>query len=84
MSVVGFWDNPEKAQSVVMQLSALKSVVEPAEEFIREVEDLGELFDLAVAESDEGELRQLENDLANLTKRCNRLSYRDYCHGRTI
>jgi len=73
MSGVGFWGNQEKAQSVVTQLSALKSVIEPAEEFIREVEDLKELFDLAAAESDQEELRQLENDLANLTKRCEQI-----------
>ena len=41
MSKPGFWDNQEKAQSVVSQLSALKAVVEPAQELQREVKDLG-------------------------------------------
>jgi len=70
MARAGFWDNPDKAQRIVSQLSALKSIVEPMEELLREVKDLAELFKLAVAESDEDELAQLEDDLAELVKRC--------------
>jgi peptide chain release factor 2 len=70
MSKTGFWDNPDSAQSVVSQLSALKSVVEPVEELQREVEDLRELYELAVSESDKEELAQLERQVAVLVKRC--------------
>ena len=70
MSRTGFWDNPEAAQSVVSQLSALKSVVEPVEELQHEVEDLRELFELAVSESDKEELNQLEGHLGIVTKKC--------------
>ena len=73
MSWSGFWDNPEAAQSLVSQVSALKSVVEPVMEMQREVDDLQELFELAAAESDEEELRQLEEDLAELVKRCEQI-----------
>jgi peptide chain release factor 2 len=69
MAKAGFWDNPETAQLVVSQLSALKSVVEPVEELQREVKDLQELYELA-AESDRDELAQLTEDLASLEKRC--------------
>jgi len=64
-----FWDNPEAAQAVVSELSALKSVVQPVEEIQHEVKDLVELFEMAV-ESDEDELAQLEGDLKALEKRC--------------
>jgi len=70
MSKTGFWDNQESAQSVVSQLSALKSVVEPAEELQREVGDLRELFELAVSESDKEELSQLEGHLDVLIDKC--------------
>ena len=70
MSKAGFWDNPDAAQSVVSQLSALKSVIEPVEEIHREVIDLQEMFELATAESDEDELAQLVDDLSALVKRC--------------
>jgi peptide chain release factor 2 len=73
MSGAGFWDNPEAAQSVVSELSTLKSVIEPVEEIQREVEDLRELFELAAAESDAEELAELEEDLANLEKRCEQI-----------
>jgi peptide chain release factor 2 len=72
MAKVGFWDNPEAAQSVVSQLSALKSVVEPVEEIEREVKDLAELFELAM-QSDEDELAQLADDVVHLSKKCQQI-----------
>ena len=73
MSREGFWDNPDSAQSVVSELSALKSVIEPVEEIQREAQDLQELFELAASESDDDELRQLEDDLGALVKRCEQI-----------
>ncbi|MFC1634608.1 peptide chain release factor 2 [Planctomycetota bacterium] len=73
MSKEGFWDNPDSAQSVVSQLSALKSVIEPVEEMLREVKDLQELFELADTESDAEELTQLEDDLDALVKKCEQI-----------
>lgn len=73
MSKAGFWDNPDAAQSVVSQLSALKSVIEPAEEVRRSVGDLAELFDLAQDESDEEILKQIEKDLDELLKKCEQI-----------
>ena len=73
MSKAGFWDNPDAAQSVVSQLSALKTVIEPVEEIHREVKDLQELFELASAESDKDELVQLAEDLGALVKRCEQI-----------
>ncbi|OHB67255.1 MAG: peptide chain release factor 2 [Planctomycetes bacterium RBG_13_62_9] len=70
MSKPGFWDHQESAQSVVSQLSALKSVVEPVEELLREVKDLGELYELAAEENDTDELAQLEEDAHSLERRC--------------
>jgi peptide chain release factor 2 len=73
MASAGFWDNPESAQPIVAQLSALKSLIEPVEEIQREVEDLQELFEMAAAESDKEELIQLEDDLSSLVKRCEQI-----------
>ncbi len=75
VSRAGFWDNPNTAQSTVSQLSSLKSVIEPVEETLREVGDLAELLKLAVAESDEEMLGQLEDDVANLTKKCEQIEF---------
>jgi len=72
MSRVGFWDDSDSAQAVVSQLSALKSIVAPAEEMQREAKDLQELFDLAIG-SDEDALDELEDDLSALLKRCEQI-----------
>ncbi len=73
IACAGFWDNPESAQPVVAQLSALKSIIEPVEELHHEVEDLQELFEMAAADSDKEELIQLEDDLSSLVKRCEQI-----------
>jgi peptide chain release factor 2 len=73
MSQPGFWDSPEAARFIVSQLSTLKSLVEPVEQIQQSATDLAELFDLAVAESDGQVLRHLEDDLAELVKRCERI-----------
>jgi len=73
MSQEGFWDHPEAAQRITTQLSALKAVVEPAEEVGREVADLAELFEMAAEEADDDELEQLEEDVEALVKRCEQI-----------
>jgi peptide chain release factor 2 len=70
MSQAGFWDNPDSAQSVVSQLSALKSVIEPVEEIQHEIKDIRELAELA---ADENELKQVEEDLHKLVKKCEQI-----------
>jgi len=71
MAKAGFWDNPDKARTVVSELSALKSVIEPAEEIQREVKDIQELSELAADE--EEELKQVQDDLNALVKRCEQI-----------
>jgi len=73
MSSVGFWDDSEKAQSVVSRLSSLKSVIEPAEKVRKSVSDLAELFEMAAEEDDEDTLSELEKDLAGLGKKCDEI-----------
>jgi len=73
MSQPRFWDNPDGAQRVTSQLSALKGVVEPVEELTREVSDLAELFEMAAEEADDEELSQLEDDIKVLIQRCERI-----------
>lgn len=68
-----FWDNQETAQSVVSQLSALKSVVEPADEAFTAVNDLSELFNMAAEESDSETLTQIEKELGELLKKCDKI-----------
>jgi peptide chain release factor 2 len=70
MAMPGFWDNQERAQAVVGQLSALKAMVEPVESLQKEVKDLAELFELAAEENDAGEMAQVEADAKAAERRC--------------
>jgi peptide chain release factor 2 len=70
MATPGFWDNQERAQAVVGQLSTLKAMVEPVEELQREVKNVAELFELAVEEDDAGTLAEVETDVKAAEKRC--------------
>ncbi len=73
MSEVGFWDNPDTAQSVVSQLSVLKSIIEPVQEVQQEVNELRELFELAIEGSAQDDLQEGEKELGELVKKCARI-----------
>jgi len=81
MAAQGFWDNQDKAQAVVANLSGLKSLVEPIEELKREVDDLPDLLEMAVEESDQDELAQLETDLLDYLKRCSQIELQGLLSG---
>ena len=73
MSVPGFWDNPDAAKTVVAGISAVKTIIDPAEEIKTAVGDLGELFELAEEENDEETLASLEDDLTAISKKCDKI-----------
>ncbi len=70
MSEPNFWDYPDKAQKIVSQLSAIKSIVNPVREAVAACEDLRDLFDLAIEEDDNETLQALESDIQELAKKC--------------
>ncbi len=73
MAASDFWDNPGAAQAVVSRLSAIKSVIDPVDSATNEIDDLAELFELVVEESDSNELKQVESDVLELSKRCEQI-----------
>ena len=73
MAQAGFWDDQVSAQSVVSQVSSLKAVIEPVAQAISDINDTAELFELALAESDEQTLGQLEQDLKRLAEQCDKI-----------
>jgi len=79
MASPGFWDNQEQAQATVSQLSALKAVVDPIEEVVRDVGDLDGL--LEIAEGNPDDLIQLEQDLATLKARCQKIELQGLLSG---
>ncbi len=65
-----FWDHPDKAQKIVSQLSAIKSIVNPVSEAASACEDIRDLFDLAIEEKDNETLQALVSDIQELSKKC--------------
>ena len=66
-----FWDNPEKAQEIVLKLKSLRTVVEPLRDAILSCEDLAELLSMideepSVAAEVETELGKLETAIEQL------------------
>jgi len=74
MGEAGFWDNQEKAQGFVSELSRIKGLVVPLGELIAGTEDLAVLIEFAAEEdSDDSEsiqeLRQTVEELQKLLER---------------
>ena len=73
MSAPGFWDDQERAQSVIGQIKANKAIVEPGRELRERIADCHELLELAESDDDEEtkaglviEIEQLEELAAAL------------------
>ena len=73
MAEPGFWDNQDAAKEVVSRLSAVKSIIDPAQEAISAGQDLSELFELAAEENDVGTLGSIAEDLGELSKKCDKI-----------
>ena len=73
MAVPGFWNDPDGAKVVVSGLSAVKSVIDPAEEIHKAAEDLEELFELAAEEDDAETLASIEVDLQQACGKCDKI-----------
>lgn len=81
MAQPGFWDNPETAKSVVTQISALKSIIEPVLEAERNIRDISDLFDLASEEDDAEALATVEKDLKTLDQQCEKIEISGMLNG---
>ena len=73
MSASDFWENPEAAKTIASKLSAIKSIIGPVIAAEKEVSNLVELFDMAVEENETETLLDIENDLAELAKKCEQI-----------
>jgi peptide chain release factor 2 len=71
MSGPNFWDNPDKAQQIVLELKSLRSIVEPLRQAIQSCDDLAELASMideepSVAGEVEPEVGKLEKAVEQL------------------
>ena len=75
MAAPGFWSDQEAAKKTVQALKGLKTVVDPAADLTRHLDDARVLADLAAEEKDASALAQVAADLADVEKRLDRLEF---------
>ncbi len=73
MAEPGFWDSPE-AKSVVAELKALKALVEPVDQLVKQVEDLEVLAELAQAEGHAAAQAEVDEQRRTLIEEAERVS----------
>ncbi|HET9418671.1 MAG TPA: peptide chain release factor 2 [Chthoniobacterales bacterium] len=85
MSEKNFWDNRERAQADVEELSRLRSLINPFHELEREISDFEALQQLATEEQDESHRVQAERELAaeheRLLHKLNEFELRQFLSG---
>jgi len=69
MSAPDFWDDNERAQKLIAEANAVKSVVEQFEALSREYEDLVVMAELVEEENDESMAKELAGSLKVLTEK---------------
>jgi peptide chain release factor 2 len=74
-----FWDSPEKAQSVVLELKNLRKVVDPLKQVVASCSDLEELAQMAAEEPSLGE--ELNAELSRLEQATEQLEIRALLSG---
>ena len=80
MAVAGFWDNQEKARSVIQELKKVRAVIDPYFECRKEFDELGELI-LLVDTDDKGSIGEITESLRNLEKDVDGLEFKSLMSG---
>ncbi len=80
MADPGFWDNQEKARSVIKELKKARAVVDPYFECRREFDELGELI-VIVDSDDKGSIDEVRGSLQRLEKDVDALEFKSLMSG---
>lgn len=73
MSRPGFWDNQDTAKSVVSKVSTLKAFIDPVVDADKKINDVSDLLEIALEESDQQTLNDIEKDIGILEKKCSQI-----------
>ncbi len=71
-AVPGFWESSKNAEAVMGQIKRLRAGIEPWQELVRAITDLGDLFELAHEEHDESVTADIRNGLEEIQKKYDR------------
>lgn len=81
MAVPGFWDDSDKAQTKVAEVSALKAKVEPMREMTARVDDIGELLEMAIEEDDPDTTAEILRDYGAVNAQLERFELQALLNG---
>jgi peptide chain release factor 2 len=81
MSAPDFWASQEAAQKVVGQLKALKAVVAPVSELVKQVRDAQAMVELALEDGSAGVLAEASGEIENLQGNLERVELRTLLGG---
>jgi peptide chain release factor 2 len=81
MGAAGFWDNQEAAKPVISELKLLKSVTEPIEAVLREIDDVRALYQLADEAGDDASMIEADKQLADVERKAAALELRSLLDG---
>jgi peptide chain release factor 2 len=82
MGQAGFWDDPEKAKTVVGEVKALKALIDPLAAMLRDIDDLTALYELGEEAGDSASLEEADRALAELEKRAERVELQSLLDGK--
>jgi peptide chain release factor 2 len=82
MGQPGFWDDQEKAKTVVAEVKALKALIDPLTTMIRDIGDLTALYELGEEAGDAATLEEADRTLAELEKRAERVELQSLLDGK--
>ena len=82
MSQPGFWNNPEAAQETVGQLKSVKTLLDPVEKGLKEIEDLAVLWELADQEDDEATRQEVVKSLGEFETRVDKIELASLLRGK--
>ena len=82
MTAPDFWDNKEKAQNIMAELSVCRNIVEPFKKIKSEVEDFSALAELIVESEDDSMLEEAENEWKTLSEKLDKIELLSFLSGR--
>lgn len=76
MSAGDFWNNRQQAEGIGRQAHILKGIISTWETLSQQLQDAGELHQMAVEENDEAALVEVETEVEGLAERIGELEFR--------
>ena len=82
MGEPGFWDNQEKARSIVTELKVLKAIIDPLHDVMRGIDDVRALHELAQEADDQASREEADRMLTELERKAERIELQSLLGGK--